>query len=221
MKATLLSVMGDDLMVVNAARVSMGKKKDQFGDDDAKLIRFLANSKPIHFSPFSHPQLQFHIEAPIFVLRQLYRHQVGLTINEESRRYVDFKPTFFQPDAWRGRPPKSIKQGSGDAFPDTMQMYFMEIMDEAYRTSFFAYQKLIDKGVAPEQARMVLPQAMYTQLYYTGSLFAFARICWNRLESHAQKEIQDLAKQFDAQIEPHFPVSWKALMEAGGVYIPK
>lgn len=209
MKAELLSHFGDDLMVVNAARVSVGKWKEKFDEQDAKLIHYLATHK--HESPFFHPQIQFRLTAPIFVARQWFRHEVGFSRNEISRRYVDHAPTFFEPDTWRRRPNASIKQGSGSDLPEHEDFIagceYADALIKAERT----YDGLLALGVAPEQARMILPQSMNTSWIETASLMAYARLCNLRIEPHAQLEIRQLAEQVAEQIEPLFPISWPEL----------
>jgi thymidylate synthase (FAD) len=212
MKAEYLSHFGDDLMVVNAARVSMGKWKDQFNESDAKLIGYLAHNG--HESPFFHPQIQLRITAPIFVARQWFRSNVGVARNEESRRYVDNEPTFFTPDEWRSRPDGSIKQGSGEPLPQPKQGESKWVYNAAIDFARKSYEDLLAMGIAPELARIILPQSAMTQWIETASLMAYARICKLRLDSHAQVEIQELAQQVTGIIQPLFPVSWAALMEA-------
>ena len=220
MKAELLSVYGDDLMVVNTARVSMGKWHTEFDDvADRRLINYLAREN--HFTPFCHPKATFRLHLPIFVARQWERHRVGAVRgydmydqNEVSRRYVDDEPTFFVPDQWRSRPDGNIKQGSGEALNDIGQDLCHEILTWAHKQTLACYKDLLDIGVAPEQARMVLPQSMHTQWIETGSLAYWARLCGLRIDAHAQREICDLATQVAEQMASAFPVSWAALMEA-------
>ena len=219
MKAELLSVYGDDLMVVNTARVSMGKWHTEFDDvADRRLINYLAREN--HFTPFCHPKATFRLHLPIFVARQWERHRVGAVRgydmydqNEMSRRYVDDEPTFFVPDQWRSRPDGNIKQGSGEALNDIGQDLCHEILTWAHKQTLACYKDLLDIGVAPEQARMVLPQSMHTQWIETGSLAYWARLCGLRIDAHAQREICDLATQVAEQMAQSFPVSWAALME--------
>ena len=202
-------------MVVNTARVSMGKWHEEFDfESDTRLINYLAREG--HWSPFSHPKATFMITAPIFVARQWEKHRVGCVRgydiydqNEQSRRYVDDEPEFFVPDQWRSRPDGSIKQGSGDALHD--QHSCTNTAKYVYDVARKAYNWLIFHNVAPEQARMVLPQAMYTQWVETGSLAYWYRLCDLRMDAHAQREINDLACQVSAQMETAFPVSWAAL----------
>lgn len=208
MKATLKAHMGDDLMVVNAARVSFAKESERcetLSAGDAKLIGFLARNG--HWTPFAHPQLTFHIKAPIFVARQLFKHKIGLTENEVSRRYVDSDPEFFLPDVWRGRAANK-KQGSEGVIDDGGPPYYAKV---AYDTALRSYKHMLDRGVAPEQARMVLPQAMYTEWYWTGSLAAWARVCGLRDHEDAQAETAEIARQISDAIVPLFPVSWSSL----------
>ena len=212
MLAELLGSFGNDLMVVNAARVSHGKWKNEFDHDrDTALIRYLARNK--HESPFFHPQVQFRITAPIFIARQWFRHEVGFSRNEVSRRYIDDAPTFFDPDAWRWRPVGRTKQGSGTSMPWDVQGEANDCYKDALRGSLNAYDQLLRLGAAPEQARMVLPQSMETQWVETGSLMAYARLCRLRIHHHAQVEIQNLAKEIHREMCWLFPVSWEALME--------
>lgn len=220
MKAELLCTFGDDLMVVNTARVSMGKWHEEFDpQSDTRLIDYLAREG--HWSPFSHPKATFRLHLPIFVARQWEKHRVGCVRgydiydqNEVSRRYVDGEPGFFHPTEWRSRPEGNIKQGSGEALNDIGQDLCHEILTWAHKQTLACYKDLLDIGVAPEQARMVLPQSMHTQWIETGSLAYWARLCGLRIDAHAQREINDLACQVSAQMETAFPVSWAALMEA-------
>lgn len=220
-KAEYIGHMGDDLMVVNSARVSFDKESqyewidDELGgypdlkDQDAKLIGYLARHN--HWTPFSHPHITLRYTVPIFVARQEFKHVVGFTRNETSRRYVDDAPTFFVPDVWRSRPDGSVKQGSGEDHSES-ELYasrYGRLLEQIE----CLYGDMIADGIAPEQARMILPQSMLTSYYVTGSLAAFARFYRQRSDSHAQIEIQDLARQVGAIIKPLFPVSWKAFTE--------
>lgn len=220
MKAELLCTFGDDLMVVNTARVSMGKWHEESDpQSDTRLIDYLAREG--HWSPFSHPKATFRLHLPIFVARQWEKHRVGCVRgydiydqNEVSRRYVDGEPGFFHPTEWRSRPEGNIKQGSGEALNDIGQDLCHEILTWAHKQTLACYKDLLDIGVAPEQARMVLPQSMHTQWIETGSLAYWARLCGLRIDAHAQREICDLATQVAEQMASAFPVSWAALMEA-------
>lgn len=207
-EAELISHMGSDLTVVNSARVSFNKEsKGEMTGGDVNLITYLA--KHGHFTPFTHPQITLRETVPIFVARQRFKHVVGFTYNEVSRRYVDDTPEFYVPDVWRSRPEGSVKQGSGSNHPETTM--FSSVYAEFIKNAEATYENMIACGVAPEQARMVLPQSMLTSYYVTGSLASFARAYRLRIDPHAQVEIQDLAKQWDKLIEPLYPVSWAAL----------
>jgi len=202
--------MGSDLTVVNAARVSFDKEQIYFDlEQDERLIKYLATHG--HWTPFSHPQITLRETVPIFVARQRFKHMVGFTYNEISRRYVDNAPDFYEPDTWRSRPEGSLKQGSGDAPVDNERwlwdyhIYVNKCVE--------MYQTMLNDGIAPEMARMVLPQSMMTSYYVTGSLAAFARLVKQRKDSHAQIEIQDLANKIETKIAGLFPNSWPALME--------
>lgn len=218
MKVTLLDHMGSDLSVVNAARVSFHKEsewdyeasfsegRNTLSDQDAKLTTYLA--KHNHWSPFAHCFASFRIKAPIFVARQLGKHQVGLAWNEVSRRYVDEEPEFWFPDVWRGRPEGGIKQGSSGVI--TQDMWDM---NNAANVALAAYNYALNQGVAPEQARMILPQNTMTEWIWSGSLVAFARVCKLRLDPHAQKETGMIAEGIAAEMNKLFPVAWKELMK--------
>ena len=193
--------MGSDLTVVNAARVSFGKNKEVLDASDEKLIKFLA--KHNHWSPFAHCSLQFRIKAPIFVARQLVKHQVGLSWNEISRRYVDYEPEYYMPTSWRLRA-EDKKQGSSD---EKIDYDIANTIKNANTT----YNDMLDKGIAPELARMVLPQNMYTEWYWSGTLYAFARICDLRCAEDTQEETRVIADIIDEITHDQFPVSWKYL----------
>lgn len=227
MSVEYLDHMGSDLSVVNAARVSFAKQSDWasivegcepipglLNDKDAKLIGYLARHK--HWTPFGHAFVSLRIKAPIFVARQAVKHQVGLVWNEVSRRYVDEEPEFWFPKEWRGRP-DNMKQGSsGVVFLEAMLDpidHFAWTPQEFCKFAMYLYQNMLNQGVAPEQARMVLPLNTMTEWIWSGSLAAFARVCKLRLDPHAQLEIQELAGDIQAVVEPLFPVSWAALME--------
>lgn len=187
MKAELLSYFGSDLMVVNAARVSYGKEKEAFDEKDSKLLKFLFDHG--HTSPFRHPQLQFRIECPIFVERQLFKHQVGLTANSLSGRYVDFSDNYYETKQLR-KQAKSSKQGSEGNLdrPDLLEKIKKHTEDSAS-----LYKELCDAGVAKEQARVILPLCLETQFIWTGSLAAFLH-CWKlRTKPDAQEETRILA----------------------------
>ena len=209
-EVSLIDHMGTDLTVVNAARVSFGKKKTEFTDGDAKLIKYLADHN--HWSPFGHCSVQFHIKAPVFVARQLVKHQIGLTWNEISRRYVDFPPEFYDVDVWRGRPVDK-KQGSSD---NTVEWVNRDrrtdtLKSEVENIALKNYNTMIEAGVAPEQARMILPQSMMTEWYWSGTLYAFARVCNLRCSQDAQIESKEVADKIALHCETLFPCSWRSL----------
>ncbi len=204
----LLETFGSDLTVVNAARVSFAKESTEMCLADEKLINYLAKND--HITPFFHPQIRFRIKMPIFVAREWFRHQIGLARNEVSRRYVDFEPECWSPaDGLRARDPK-LKQGSKDTLIEDNALWTERIAEYTKDTIKF-YKELLAAQVAPELARTVLPQSMYTEFIETGSLSAYARICGLRLDPHAQKEIREYAALVSMLMERAFPVSWKAL----------
>ena len=203
MNIELVDKMGSDLSVVNAARVSFSKKKDVLDQSDEKLIKYLADHD--HWSPFGHTTLQFLIKAPIFVARQLVKHQVGLVWNEVSRRYVDSTPEFYIPFIWRGAP-ENKKQGS------SQKEIEFDITD-LVQASKTVYNDMIEEGVAPEMARMVLPQNMMTEWYWTGSLMAFARVCNLRNKPDSLEETRMITLQMAKHLKDHFPISAKNLLD--------
>jgi thymidylate synthase (FAD) len=201
--------MGDDLMVVNAARVSFAKEVSHCTDKDEKLISYLAKHK--HWTPFAHPQITLRIKAPIFIRTQLFKHKVGFTENEVSRRYVSDSPVVYRP-RWRGKPTGGAKQGSEDFMPiddhyNTVNRHYEMCVRDALRT----YEELLKRGVAPEQARSVLPQGTYTEWWWTGSLSAYARIYKQRIDPHAQWEVREVARGIGEIISPLFPDAWSVL----------
>ena len=207
MKVDLIDHMGSDLTVVNAARVSFNKTSSSLTEKDIKLINYLAKHK--HWSPFSHCFVQFHIKAPIFVARQLGKHQVGLAWNEVSRRYVDTEPEFYVPDTWRGKP-ENVKQGSSG---EARSQYFPNLyLGDVTQLALNNYDKMITQGVAPEMARMILPQNMYTEWYWSGSLYAFSRVVKLRLDKASQREVQEIAQYISDYCVKLFPHSFLALM---------
>lgn len=207
----MIASMGDDLMVVNAARVSFDKVSTSLTEGDKKLIRYLARNN--HITPFFHPQIQFRISMPIFVAREWYRHCIGFARNEVSRRYVDSPPECWipKPHELRARD-VNLKQGSKSTPIENAEEVHETIMKASIESSMKAYQELLSKGVAPEIARGVLPQNMTTSFVETGSLAAYARLCKLRLDPHAQKEIQLYAEAIHKVLSERFPVSWEALM---------
>lgn len=219
----LVDYMGSDLSVVNAARVSFNKESywegeqhwsgnivgKKLSEKDGKLIKYLG--KHNHFTPFCHPQITLRIKCPIFVRAQLGKHQIGLTMNEISRRYVTFEPEFYIP-VWRNAPTDGAKQGSSGEYEDPeARADFTKKYDAVSKECLALYNKLIQDGVAPEQARSILPQGTYTEFVWTGSLYAFARVYNLRIDAHAQWEIQQYAKGIDGIIAPLFPISWHTL----------
>jgi thymidylate synthase (FAD) len=240
MNVEIIDHMGSDASVVNAARVSFDKEvtdedyeycthfeynpnsngmyvyangdktehDSRLTERNVKLINYLAKHK--HWTPFAHAFLSFRIKAPIFVARQLVKHQVGLAWNEVSRRYVDSEPEFWFPEVWRGKP-VNAKQGSQGVM-DNQAVYndwFKAVTADTLR----AYTTAIADGMAPEQARMILPQNTMTEWIWSGSLAAFARVCKLRLDPHAQQETQEIAQHIARWAENRFPLSFKALME--------
>ena len=215
MKVTLIDHMGSDLTVVNAARVSFAKTSEwdsipEAGEvvgylkqGDEKLINYLA--KHGHWTPFGHGSLQFHIKAPVFVARQLVKHQVGLVWNEVSRRYVDTEVELYDPKKWR-LAAENKKQGSSKE----TTAYNVQ---STYHWCKETYENMLRSGIAPEMARMVLPQSMMTEWYWSGTLMAFARVCNLRCKEDVQLETQMVANQIDELAVDLFPTSWKALRD--------
>jgi len=217
--ATYIDSMGSDLSVVNAARVSFGKESDwevdydqvpcgleRLSDRDTKLINYLAKHK--HISPFGHAFASFHVKAPIFVARQLVKHKF-LRWNEISRRYVDDEPEFYVPDVWRGRSADKKQGSEGEVTSYTL---YYDFAYYGMEQPLELYKKLLDDGVAPEQARMVLPQSTMTEWYWSGSLDAFADMCRLRCASDTQYETRLVADDISKKMAELFPVSWAALM---------
>lgn len=223
-QSTLIDHMGSDLSVVNAARVSFGKESqavewlnydypngNRCGDliavldkRDTKLIKYLAKHK--HLSPFGHAFASFHVKAPIFVARQLVKHKF-LRWNEISRRYVDDDPEFYVPEVWRGKSADK-KQGSEGIVEGVIPTEYNEVCLDVY-------QQLLGGGVAPEMARMVLPQSTMTEWYWSGSLDAFASMCKLRCAYDTQYESRIVANQISDVVRDLFPVSWDALLQTG------
>jgi thymidylate synthase (FAD) len=230
MKVELIDHMGDDYTIVNAARVSFGKHvaAEEYhsigygsrqhvttnvpvvADKDERLIKYLAEHN--HIIPFAHASLQFYIKAPIFVARQLGKHQVGLAWNEISRRYVDTNVECWTTREWRERA-ENKKQGSKDTLVQDPHndMAIDYVYNDAVRHAIDSYNLMLAKGVCPEQARAVLPQSMFTEWYWSGSLLAFARVCNLRLDEHAQAEVRYIAAEISLQASRLFPVCWKYL----------
>jgi thymidylate synthase (FAD) len=206
-----LEVFGSDVTVVNAARVSFHKEVTSMTTADEKLLNYLA--KHNHVSPFFHPQVRFRIKMPIFVAREWFRHQIGLSRNEVSRRYVDTPPECWVPaaDQIRARDPR-LKQGSKSTPVDNYDEVHGQILSVTIAATE-TYRDLLAKGVAPEVARCILPQSMYTEFIETGSLYAYARICALRLDPTAQAEIRTYAGFVDSLLSAAFPAAWKALQQ--------
>ncbi len=204
-----LEKFGDDLTVVNAARVSFDKESFEITEGDKKLINYLA--KHDHITPFFHPQVRFRIKMPIFVAREWFRHTVGFSRNEVSRRYVDTLPECWvpQPDEIRERDPKA-KQGSKLTPVEESERVY-NIIAEQTQAALKTYNDLLANGVAPEIARGILPQSMYTEFIETSSLYGYARLCNLRLDPSAQKEIRDYATLIHNMLSKAFPLSWEAL----------
>ena len=233
-EVTLLDSMGSDLSVVNAARVSFHKESDwvnefgmvprkgevdfYLGDRDAKLIKYLATHE--HKSPFNHCFVSFRVKAPIFVARQLVKHKF-LPWNEVSRRYVDDEPEFFIPEVWRKRA-DNVKQGSSEEFFSAEgyasgKTIHQKACEQVSLIALDCYERMLELGVCPEQARMVLPQNTMTEWIWSGSLGAFADMCRLRLDSHSQKETREVAEKVAESLRKLFPVSFDALVPKGDV----
>lgn len=206
MSVEFLDHMGSDLTVVNAARVSFAKEHDEFDHTtDRGLIRYLA--KHNHWSPFAHCSASFRVKAPIFVARQLVKHTVGFSWNEVSRRYVNDEPEFYIPEVWR-KAAANVKQGSSDEAADISPQFAERASEDALAT----YNILLMEGVCAEQARMVLPQNTMTEWIWSGTLYAWARMCSLRLDSHTQKETREIAQLVSDTMVEVFPTSWEFLM---------
>ena len=205
----LVDKLGSDITVVNAARISMGKQAGKsMTIADERLIAYLA--KHGHISPFFHPQIQIRVKIPIFILRQLQKSQVGCSFNEISKRYNDEDPDFYMPIHLRQRD-KSIKQGSKEEAVEANEVLMQKIRDYNKQSIVF-YNELLDSGVAPEQARIILGQNAYTSIYMTGSLSYFSRVCKLRMAPDSQREIQEFASVINDIMAEEFPISWKYLM---------
>ena len=220
---TLIDHMGSDLSVVNAARVSFAKTSEwdviphagptegALKYEDERLIKYLA--KHGHWTPFGHGSLQFHIKAPVFVARQLVKHQVGLVWNEVSRRYVEDEVTFYVPEVWRGVAENKKQGSSEEEININPRNDMVDDYQKVLSTAKWTYEELLRKGVCPEQARMVLPQSMMTEWYWSGTLMAFARVCNLRCKEDVQLETRMVAKEIDSLATEHFPYSWEALRD--------
>lgn len=218
MKVEYISHMGDDLMVANTARVSFAKevkeftyRKDKPKGSDEGIIEYLAREN--HWTPFGHPQIQLRVKAPVPIRTQCFKSKVGFVENEESRRYISTEPELYVPEHFRSKPEGNIKQGSSGVHESSK--HWIHIYKTLCRDAIDLYECMIDDGVAPEQARFILPQGCMVNWIWTGSLAAYARLCNLRKDSHAQKEVTMIADVIDDIIQPLFPVSWKALMNKG------
>jgi thymidylate synthase (FAD) len=206
--------MGTDLTVVNAARVSFNKESEwdtgnTLSAKDSKLVKYLADHN--HWTPFAHTSITLRIKAPISIRTQLFKHKVGFTENEVSRRYVSYEPDLYYP-FFRGKPTNGAKQGSEDFIQDPkIKMSIDKLYRDSAESAIEAYNNLLEAGVAPEQARFVLPQGVYTEWWWTGSLPAYARVYKQRIDPHAQWEVQEYAKGIGSIIESLFPESWSVL----------
>lgn len=212
-KVELLNVMGSDLDVVNAARVSFNKENFTFQDKDEKLIEYLAKNK--HKSPFNHAFLKFRVSAPVFVARQLVKHEY-LVWNEVSRRYVDSNPCYFLPEEWRKRA-DNVKQGSSEdvcIWLNREERISSRVLD-LYEQIDDLYTEMLEAGVCPEQARMILPQSMMTEWIWSGSLYAFTKMVILRKDAHAQKETREIAALIGEHLFNNFPFSYSSLIKHG------
>lgn len=209
MRVEFIDSMGSDQSVINAARVSFANQNDETRtkEQDEKLINYLAKHQ--HWTPFAHTAITLRMTAPIPIRTQCFKHKQGFTENEESRRYVSYTPEYFTP-VFRMQCDNK-KQGSGTEFDAVNQGYLATRYADSVKAAIDTYENLLIEGVAEEQARFVLPQGCMVNWYWTGSLAAFARFYKQRIDTHAQKEIQELAQMVSDIIEPKFPISWKAL----------
>lgn len=218
MQVTYIDHCGDDLTVVNAARVSFDKQHSEFDEvKDTKLIKYLARHN--HWTPFSHVTVTCRVKAPIFIARQLFKHKVGFSENEISRRYVDQDPEFFMPEIWRKKAVNKKQGSSSEAVDEPLHQRINsndsrtteEAVERFYEYALDLYRDLLDNETCPEQARMVLPQAMYTEWYWTGSLAAWARVYNLRSHESSQREHLELTDKIDVIMQDIAPVSWEAL----------
>jgi len=212
LKVTYKDHFGGDNSVVDAARVSFSKEASGYSSEqNNRLIKYLAKHQ--HKSPFFHTAITLHLKMPIFVARQIMKHTTGIEYNEVSRRYVDSEPEFYVPDVWRKRA-DNVKQGSSEE--GVKSLWYNPTPQDEYDSFVYncieLYDNFLKSGVAPEQARMVLPQSMYTEVIATGNLWAICNLITQRTDSHAQKETQDLAKQIEDIVRPLFPVSTAAIL---------
>lgn len=214
MKAEYIDHCGTDLSIVNAARVSFAKESEWaektvnvLKEKDERLISYLARHN--HWTPFAHTAITLRMSAPVPIRTQCFKHKQGFVENEESRRYISYEPEVFVPDGFRSAPDGNVKQGSGEVHPDSG--FWIDTYQSVANGSIAIYKKMIIDDVCPEQARLILPQGVLVNWIWTGNLASYARFYNQRTDSHAQKEVQDLARMVGDIIEPLFPVSWKAL----------
>ena len=207
-KVELIDHMGTDLTVSNVARVSFAKWKGEFDECDAKLVDYLA--KHDHWTPFAHTAISLRVAAPVPIRTQCFKHKVGLVENEESRRYIKSTPEIFIPE-FRSKPEGSIKQGSGGIHEDNKM--WQDVYKFQIEEAVDVYEEMIADGIAPEQARFVLPQGAIVNWVWTGNLMAFANFYRKRIDPHAQQEIQEVARKVDERIRPLFPIAWSALVD--------
>ena len=211
-KVDLIDKMGDDLRVANVARVSFDNWKEEFDEKDVRLIQYLAKHE--HETPFRHCQITVRCECPVFIARQLGKHQVGMSWNEVSRRYVDSGIEFYKQDGWRKRPEGGIKQGSSEELVKELSgMDIDTTVDDFNQRALFLYNSMLENGIAPEVARQVLPQSMMVTWIWTGSLVSFFNVYRLRIDNHAQKEAQIFAQELEKAIAGSFPECWSALKE--------
>lgn len=205
----LLDYMGDDLAVVQSARVSFAKDATEFDEvRDTKLINYLA--KHDHWTPFAHTALKFRVSAPVPIRTQCFKHKIGMVENEESRRYISTTPEIFIPEFFRSKPEGSIKQGSGHVHP--MSDYFVSSYKDITEACIKEYEAMVEEGVCPEQARFILPQGAIVNWIWTGNLVSFANFYLKRSDPNAQREVQVVAESVAKEVEKIFPVSWSALV---------
>ena len=217
-KVEYLNHMGDDLFVSNIARVSFAKESKEFrtiaqmpkGSDEG-IINYLAREN--HWTPFGHPQITLRVKAPVPIRTQCFKSKVGFVENEESRRYISTTPELFVPENFRSTPDGSIKQGSGGQHKDSD--YWVAEYRIQCLNAIEMYESMIRSNIAPEQARLVLPQGVMVNWIWTGSLSAYARFCKLRQDSHAQQEVKQVADEVDEMLKDLFPYCWKALMKVG------
>lgn len=216
MKVEYIAHMGNDNFIANVARVSFGAFEDFMGVPEGYseerrdgLIGFLADHG--HWTPFAHPVVCLRMQAPVPIRTQCFKHKVGFVENEVSRRYIASTPELYVPDVFRAAPDGSIKQGSSGEHGSSD--YWKHVYTEQCKSAINKYELMIKSGVAPEQARFILPQGCEVDWIWTGTLAAWARVYKQRSDSHAQKEIQELAKQIDEYIRPLFPVAWSKLVD--------